>query len=88
VEGGEAWGETFFTFQGAVGGMSLTACGRYADYFVREGGGWKLKYRRVVPDQVMPGDDASAYWAGSRDRGDPSYDRLRWPPSVPGADGE
>ncbi len=86
VAAGEAWGETFFTFAGSVGGAPLSAWGRYADYFVLEGGAWKLKYRRVIPDHVMPGDDPSAYWPASRDRSDPSYDRLRWPPD-PGQGG-
>ncbi|HZU79695.1 MAG TPA: nuclear transport factor 2 family protein, partial [Acidimicrobiales bacterium] len=83
VQGDEAWGETFFVFHGAVGDFAVRACGRYADYFRRLQGSWKLVYRRVVPDEVPVGDDPAGYWGASRDRLDPSYDRLRWPPGVP-----
>ena len=82
VVGHEAWGETFFTFHGEAGGVRVSAYGRYVDYFTRVEDSWKLTYRRVVPDQVPLGDDRSAYWSPSRDRDDPSYDRLRWPPGV------
>jgi hypothetical protein len=82
VDGDEAWGETFFTFQGEARGVAVSAFGRYVDYFTRVDGSWKLTYRRVVPDQVPVGDDASAYWVPHRDRSDPSYDRLRWPPDM------
>jgi hypothetical protein len=82
LEGNEAWGETFFSFHGEARGVTLAAWGRYVDYFTRVDGAWKLTYRRVVPDHVLEGDDASSYWQPSRDRRDPSYDRLRWPPGV------
>jgi len=84
VHGDEAWGETYFGFHGAVGTANVSGYGRYVDYFQKTGGQdtdsrWKLKYRRVVPDQVPAGDDPAAYWSSSRDRNDPSYDRLMWP---------
>jgi ketosteroid isomerase-like protein len=86
IDGDEAWGETFFVFHGAVGTGVVSAHGRYVDYFRKEGGRWKLAYRRVVPDAVPVGDDPTAYWPASRDRRDPSYDRMRRPPNVPSAD--
>ena len=76
----EAWGETFFFFHGRGGGGALSGYGRYVDYFRRSDGRWKVHYRRVVPDAVPTGDDLTAYWPSRRDRTDPSYDRLRWPP--------
>jgi hypothetical protein len=82
IDGDEAWGETFYAFHGAARGTWVSACGRYVDYFTRAGGVWKLTYRRVVPDQVPLGDDASSYWQPARDRSDPAYDRLRWPPDI------
>jgi len=83
VQGDEAWGETFFVFHGALSTTALSGCGRYADFFRRIDGRWRLVYRRVVPDEVPAGDDPSGYWEPTRDRSDPSYDRLRWPPGVP-----
>jgi|GEM_PF-816675 len=85
IEGDEAWGETFWSFRGAAGTAIVSGCGRYVDYFRRIDGAWKLVYRRVVPDEVPVGDDPAAYWQASRDRHDPSYDRLRWPPEPPGS---
>ena len=79
VQGDEAWGETFYVFHGEAAGRAVSAHGRYVDYFRRIGGEWKLAYRRVVPDTVPEGDDASSYWNPSRDRDDPSYDRRREP---------
>ena len=79
VEGRQAWGETYFTFQGGVASTVVTGCGRYVDYFVRVDGAWKLKYRRVVPDLSPAGDDHGAYWAARRDGHDPSYDRPTGP---------
>jgi ketosteroid isomerase-like protein len=79
VQGDEAWGETFYVFHGAAGPAFVSAYGRYADYFRRVDGAWKLAYRRVVPDTVPEGDDAAAYWRPSRGRDDPSYDRARGP---------
>jgi len=81
VDGDEAWGETFYTFHGRVSDSTVTAYGRYVDYFRRMGGRWVLAYRRVVPDAVPPGDDAESYWRSHRDKEDPKYDRRRWPDS-------
>ena len=83
VQGDEAWGETFYVFHGTVGATPVTGHGRYADYFRRVGGDWKLAYRRVVPESVPAGDDAGAYWAPRRDGDDPSYDRRRGPNDNP-----
>ena len=80
VQGDEAWGETFFIFHGAFGPTPVSGHGRYVDYFRRIKGAWKVVYRRVVPDAVP--DDLAAYWPSRRDRDDPSYDRLRWPPGL------
>jgi SnoaL-like domain len=80
VEGDEARGETFYLFHGTVGTHVVAGHGRYLDHFRRIDGAWKLAYRRVVPDAVPAGDDPDAYWRASRDREDPSYDRLRRPP--------
>jgi hypothetical protein len=79
VRGDEAWGETFYVFNGAAGAARVTGHGRYVDHFQRIDGVWKLVYRRVVPDLVPAGDDASAYVQPRRNRGDPSYDRLGRP---------
>jgi ketosteroid isomerase-like protein len=79
VDGDEAWGETFYVFHGTAGTTKVTGHGRYVDYFRRIGGSWKLAYRRVVPESVPAGDDAGSYWRPTRDRHDPSYDRLRSP---------
>jgi hypothetical protein len=78
-DGLQAWGETYFSFQGGVGTFVVNGCGRYVDHFVKVDGDWKVKYRRVVPDLSPTGDDPSAYWAASRDRSDPSYDRRTAP---------
>ena len=79
VQGDEAWGETFFVFHGADRTAVASGHGRYVDYFRKDGGTWKLKYRRVVPETVPVGDDLGAYWSATRDRTDPSYDRRRGP---------
>jgi hypothetical protein len=79
ADGQHAWGETYFTFQGGVGTTVVKGCGRYVDYFVKVDGCWKLKYRRVVPDQSPAGDDPGAYWPSSRDGQDPSYDHRTGP---------
>ncbi len=86
-DGRQAWGETYWTFQGGVGSVVVNGCGRYIDYFVKENGSWKLKYRRVVPDQSPAGDDPTAYWTASRDGQDPSYDH-RTGPDVAAPDGQ
>jgi ketosteroid isomerase-like protein len=83
IDGDEAWGETFYVFNGTVGAAQVVGHGRYVDYFRRVGRSWKLAYRRVVPDAVPAGDDADAYWKPSRDRADPSYDRRRRPDERP-----
>jgi hypothetical protein len=85
VQGIDAWGETFFVMHAAFkggDGKTMTSYGRYIDYFRRIDGKWKLAYRRVVPDVTLPGDDAE-YWAATRDRTDPRYDRLTAPPPGP-----
>lgn len=79
VRGDEAWGETFFAFHGRAGGDVVSGYGRYVDYFQKIDGAWKLKYRRVVPDEVPVGDDPAAYWRPTRDRDDPRFDYRRWP---------
>ena len=83
VRGDEAWGETFYVFHGSAGGATVSGHGRYADYFRRVEGSWKLDYRRVVPDAVPAGDDPGAYWQPTRGRDDPSYDRRRAPDDGP-----
>jgi hypothetical protein len=83
ADGQQAWGETYFTFQGGVGTMVVKGCGRYVDHFAKVDGSWKLKYRRVVPDQSPAGDDPSAYWSASRDGHDPSYDHRTGPDELP-----
>jgi hypothetical protein len=60
-------------------GFALAGYGRYADYFERIAGEWKVVYRRVVPDKVPEGDDLTRYWLSRRDADDPSYDRRRGP---------
>jgi hypothetical protein len=79
LRGDEAWGETFYGFHGRAGTVEVSGHGRYADYFRRVEGTWKLSYRRVLPDAVPAGDDPGAYWPSSRGREDPSYDRRRGP---------
>ena len=82
VEGDEAWGETYFGFHGAAGSSTVVGHGRYVDYFRRTEQGWRLAYRRVVPDTVPAGDELGSYWSSHRDRTDPSYDRRRRPPGT------
>lgn len=77
VRGDEAWGETFYSFNGITGSGPVAGYGRYVDYFQRIDGEWKLAARRVVPDAVPAGDDLSAYTRPSRDQEDPSYERRR-----------
>jgi hypothetical protein len=79
VDGEEAWGETFYVFNGTAGSTRVSGHGRYADYFRRIDGSWKLVYRRVLPDAVPAGDDPAAYWQPHRGRDDPSHDRKRGP---------
>ena len=79
VEGDEAWGETFYGFNGTAGTARVSGHGRYADYFRRIDGSWRLVYRRVLPDAVPAGDDPTAYWQPTRGPDDPSYDRRRGP---------
>lgn len=80
VEDDEAWGETYFVMHAVLGGQTVSAFGRYVDYFRRVDGRWKVVYRRVVPDATLPGDDASKYWSSGSDSTDPRYDRLKGPP--------
>jgi hypothetical protein len=87
LHGDEAFGETFFGYHMSSEGTSQPAFGRYIDYFQRIGSNWKIAYRRVVPDHTFPGDDIAQYWRASRDRHDPSYDRLRRPPVDAGTQG-
>jgi ketosteroid isomerase-like protein len=54
VDGDEAWGETFFVMHALIGGTVTASYGRYIDYFRRTGDGWKVSYRRVVPDVTIP----------------------------------
>lgn len=79
VKEDQAWGETFFIFNGRIGSNELRGHGRYVDYFRRVAGSWKLKYRRVVPDGIPKGDDPDVYWRASRDKADPSFDRRTSP---------
>jgi len=79
VRGDEAWGETFFVMHAVAAGRTMASFGRYIDYFLRIDDRWKLRYRRVLPDATLPGDDAK-YWTSTRDRSDPRYDRLTSPP--------
>ncbi len=81
VSGEEAWGETYFTMYG-LGNLPLY--GRYVDYFQRLDDQWLLKYRRVVPEVTVVGDDIESYWRSGRDRSDPVYDHLRAPTDVLG----
>jgi hypothetical protein len=83
VQGDEAWGETFYVFNGTAGTAGVSGHGRYADYFRRIEGTWKLAYRRVLPDAVPAGDDPGSYWQSCRGRQDPSYDRRRGPGDGP-----
>lgn len=82
VDGDEAWGETFWMFHWVEGETVRQGFGRYIDYFQRIDRIWKVKYRRVVPDRSAAPELHHLYPAGSRDRGDPLYDRLRWPPEL------
>ena len=83
VIGDDAWGETYFYFHADAGGTAVTGYGRYVDHFRRTREGWKVHYRRVVPDAVPPGDDIDGYWRSRRDESDPSHDRRRAPTDPP-----
>jgi hypothetical protein len=80
VVGDEAWGETFFVMHAVIGDRTGCGFGRYIDYFRRTDSGWKIAYRRVVPDASIPGDDVTKYWSAQRGSSDPRYDRLTAPP--------
>jgi hypothetical protein len=80
IEADDAWGETFFVMHAVIEDRTTTGFGRYIDYFRRTDEGWKVGYRRVVPDKTLPGDSADAYWQPSSGRDDPRYDRLTTPP--------
>lgn len=80
VVGDQAWGETFFVMHALIGDDVGVGYGRYIDHFRRTDNGWKVGYRRVVPDVTIPGDDVAQYWRPSRDGTDPRYDRLTAPP--------
>lgn len=79
IQGDEAWSETFFIFHRVTASECHPGVGRYVDYFQRIASAWKLKYRRVVVDQTVPGYDPATYWVSSRGRDDPSYDRRTSP---------
>ena len=81
VQSDEAWGETYFIMHAVIGGQTVSAFGRYVDYFRRIDGTWKIVYRRVIADATFPGDDGSKYWTSNSDRTDPRYDRLTAPPA-------
>ena len=81
VDGDIAWGETYFAMHALIDGRVVVGYGRYVDHFRRLDDGWKISYRRVVPDVTIPGDDASRYWQPRCDTGDPRYDRLTAPPT-------
>ena len=80
VQSDEAWGETYFIMHAVIGRQTVSAFGRYVDYFGRIDGKWKIVYRRVIADATFPGDGGSKYWTSSSDRTDPRYDRLTAPP--------
>lgn len=81
VDGENAWGETFFIMHAVRGDDTAVGLGRYIDHFRRTDTGWKVAYRRVVPDSTIPGDDLGRYWRSTRDSSDPRYDRLTGPPT-------
>ncbi|MFV8054681.1 nuclear transport factor 2 family protein [Mycobacterium sp. 48b] len=84
VDGDEAFGETYFAFWMQAKPDKLNeSIGRYADYFERIDGAWRLVYRRVVIDWdgTVPADNAApgGHFRGSRDELDPTLRRLKWP---------
>ena len=79
LRGDEAYGETFFIFHAIMEGNVESAFGRYVDYFRRIDSQWKVVYRRVLPDHTLSVDDLANYWHSTRDRNDPSYDKLQRP---------
>lgn len=84
IRGDEAFVETAYSFDmvNAAGNLVHSA-GRYVDYLVRVDAGWRLKYRRVIPEWT--GEVTAAELPAApdrvrpaRDRTDPVYDERRW----------
>jgi len=57
-------------------GTTQRGLGRYIDRYERRGGEWRIASRRVILEAARPGFDLSRFVQGSRDRDDPSYERL------------
>jgi hypothetical protein len=76
-------GETYFTFHADAMGTDVSGYGRYVDYIARADDGWKLHYRRVVPDAVPAEDNLAGYWTSGRGSSDPSYSHRRGPNHSP-----
>jgi SnoaL-like domain len=79
VVGDVAYGETYVEVREIVDGERFAVVARYIDRYERRGGDWRIARRRVVRDFLVPSDERafppSAPVGGSRDLGDPSYER-------------
>jgi hypothetical protein len=77
IDGDIAHGETYNVVRRIAedGTFYVEGYGRYVDRFERRAGQWRIAHRRVVVDWVAPEHDGHEFIRGTRDRGDPSYDR-------------
>lgn len=87
VEGDEAFGETIYTFYMQTDEASIHhSIGRYVDYFQRVDGRWLITYRRVIMEWHGKIPFSEIPWGGhakgTKDRDDPVYQRLTWPPDM------
>lgn len=70
---GEAYGEGRIPRKEGGADRSLA---RYVDRYERRNGEWRIIHRRVILESARPGFDTSDFAQGSRDRSDPSYERI------------
>ena len=80
IDGDVAYGEIYVESRSVQpDGTVARGLARYVDRYERRGGEWRIALRRVILESARPGFDLSAFVQGSRDRGDPSYERLSAP---------
>ena len=75
VDGDVAYGETYVEARVVQHGEVERGMARYVDRFERRNNEWRIAHRRVILEKARPGG-VSDFLGGSRDRSDPSYERL------------
>lgn len=77
LHGDIAYGETYFQTRrpGEDGELSMSV-GRYVDRFERRNGEWRIAMRRCIIEYARKGINKADFVQGTRDRKDPSYERL------------